>query len=153
MNGQFEAALRGRKFKRFVEHTFDVIREKYGLRQIEIDLLLYLWNEPGATASEISRVLELNKGQVSQSFDRLVKEGYLEIGTDPSDRRYNTYSMTEKSKTMIGHAESIRKCASEKIFNGISKEELACAERVYSKVLENIEHLMAEAHCSKTDNN
>ncbi|MDO4492638.1 MAG: MarR family winged helix-turn-helix transcriptional regulator [Clostridia bacterium] len=149
MDRRIETALRGRKFKRYIERTYDDLRERFGLRQIEIELLLYLALEPRATASEISRVLELNKGQVSQSFDRLCKEGYLNAETDPADRRFNIYTLTEKSTGVVCAAEKIKQSVSEKIFGGIDADELATAERVAIRILENIDRLMEDGGNTK----
>lgn len=142
MSGEVDVILRGRKFKRMVEHIFEDIRKKYDLRQIEIELLFYLSEEPNASASDIYRNLNLNKGQVSQALDHLCRNGYLQSRIDPADRRYVSYEMLEKASVIIEEGIVIRDSMQSLLFAGLTEEELKVMEHLTEKISLNIDRIV-----------
>ena len=62
--------------------------QEYGLTRNEIDVLLFLANNPGLdTASDIVSLRGLSKSHVCKSVDDLTRRGYLAGRVDDRDRR------------------------------------------------------------------
>lgn len=70
------------------EQCLENIRGEYGLSQIEIAIIGFLYNNPGKdTAAEIVELRRLPKGNVSQGVELLVKKGLVKRNADTTDRR------------------------------------------------------------------
>ncbi len=134
--------LRGRKFKKMLEHLYESLRAKYGLRQIEIDIMMYLGQCPTDTASDISRALCINKGHVSQAMNNLCVSGYLNSYEDKNDRRFVSYEITDKGKLLIDETNVIKETINLKLFKGISKEEMKFLERITFIISDNLDHII-----------
>ncbi len=141
---QLNVILRGRKFKRMLEHLYGKLRTAYGLRQIEIEIMFYLSRKPEDSVSEISRNLFLNKGYVSQAMNNLCEKDCLDSRIDPKDRRYAVYRITARGQDLLLEAERIRTAVNEQLLRGISEEDLRALERVSAIISGNIEHIFPE---------
>ncbi|MCQ2499278.1 MAG: ArsR family transcriptional regulator [Lachnospiraceae bacterium] len=95
---QIDACIYGRKVKKAFEIQLKDVREKNDLKQIEVEILLYFYENEGKTASDLYRELGLNKGQVSTGLDNLTKMGMLKCYTNSDDRRYLQYELLDKGK-------------------------------------------------------
>lgn len=140
MNENMDVMLRGRKFRKLVEYTFSDIRTKYDLRQIEIEVLLYLFNHPGSNSSEVYRSLSINKGHVSQAIFNLCNKGFLTSEQDKNDRRYVTFSITDLGRSLIKESTEVREATMRRLFDGISEEDLEAFRRINAKISENIDN-------------
>ena len=77
MADNLDIVLRGRKLKRISDIAFGELRRKYGLKQLEVEILIYLSRNPEASASTFIKEMGLNKGQVSVAMDNLSSGGFL----------------------------------------------------------------------------
>ncbi len=141
LDEQLNVILKGRKFKKMLDHIFERTRAEYGLRRIELEIMFYLSRRPYDPASEISRSLFLNRGHVSQAMNNLCVRGCLESCIDPDDRRYVAYRITEKGTALMREAARIRHEINEQLLRGITDEELKVMERVSAVISDNIERI------------
>lgn len=143
MEKPVEVLLRGSKFKEVIEGNFKPIREKYDLKRVEIDILLFLSKfGENNTSSDIMKYLNMNKGHISQSVDSLRKEGYLTAETDKDDRRYVHFFLTEKSNHVIAEIKEIWNQVTLKIFKDISEEELLAFRDTALKIEKNMDEML-----------
>ena len=147
INDDLNVILKGRKFKKMLDYIYEDLRNKYALRQIEIEIMMYLAKRPNDSASDIYRNLYMNKGHVSQAMNNLCVKGYLNACVDSKDRRYVSYAITEKGKSMIDETTIIRKSINEQLFQGISEEELRAIERAAAIIGDNIDSVKIQ--CGK----
>ncbi len=141
MQGNLDCLLRGRKFKAMSDELYAEVRRQYGLRQVEIELLQYLEQVPDATASEICRTLNMNKGHVSQGFDSLCRNAYLTVCPDTKDRRYVRYELTEKGRQFLQRAAEVRGRIEQAVLQGLTGEELAALRSISAKICGNIDRI------------
>ena len=141
MNGQLDDMLRGRKFKKMVRGCFESIRREFDIKQVEVEILLYLHRYPDASASRICSELELNKGHVSRALLNLCEHGFIVSSVNPSDRRRTKYDFLEKGKQFLVEAEAVRTKTLRLMIEGISEEELKITRIVAQKMLRNMEKL------------
>lgn len=95
---QLDACIYARKMKRLFDSRLKEVREEYDIKMIDVEILLYFYENKGKTASDLYRALGLNKGQVSTAIDSLCKQNMLVEHENPEDRRYLKYELTEAGK-------------------------------------------------------
>ena len=75
-------------YKKYHAARFEAASVQYGLNQLEIDILLFLHNNPDCrTASDICRYRGLAKSNVSAAVERLRARGVLTVSPAPDNRR------------------------------------------------------------------
>ena len=139
--GYIDVMLRGKKMKQFAEHRYAGIRNKYGLRQVEIEALMYLEKHPDANSSLISRSLLINKGLLSLSMDHLVKKKLVISKPDANDRRSISFTLTAQGKAIVDECAALRSALAKRVLAGVTPEEIEVLCRVSLKLCENIERI------------
>ena len=75
-------------YKKYYTAQFEAASAAYGLNQLEIDILLFLHNNPEChTAGDICRYRGLAKSNVSAAVERLRARGVLTVCPAPDNRR------------------------------------------------------------------
>ena len=141
MADNLDIVLRGRKLKRISDIAFGELRRKYGLKQLEVEILIYLSRNPGASASTFIKEMGLNKGQVSVAMDNLSSGGFITLKRDNKDHRYSHASITEKTLPVLEEAEKIKVLYEKMIFSGISPEDAFSFWNVSKKMMANLEKI------------
>lgn len=142
MEEQVEIILRGGQFKLLLERQFTNIREKYGLKRIELEVLYFLSKcGENNTSTDICRHLKMNKGHVSQAVDSLCRQGYLETAVDREDRRYVHFTVTPKADEPVRDMGEGWRSMSQKIFEGITEDERKIFREVSAKIGRNMSRL------------
>ena len=73
---------------RAYDHCLTPVQEASGLNRTELDVLLFLANNPAYdTAADMVRRRGLSKSHVSTTVERLVQRGLLTRSADQADRR------------------------------------------------------------------
>lgn len=144
MDEQLDALLRGRRFKKAVLDCFDAIREKYGMKQIEIEAIAFLSTKPDSTSCEMCRVMNLNKGQLSQAMDSLKEKGFVAAQTDDEDKRKICYTMSEKGEAVAQEITAVKKSMMRKLFDGFSGDEMQMFRNMVFRICKNIETMSDE---------
>ena len=127
-----------RQMVRFQEKLLRETAEKYGLARNELEILLFLADNPQYdTAKEIVEYQFLNKSCVSKGVDSLVKHGYLSTREDEADRRVIHLDIQEKSREVISRGQDIQRKMKSVLCRDISSEDLNAFGRVRLKMLEN----------------
>ena len=141
MADNLDIVLRGRKLKRISDIAFGELRRKYGLKQLEVEILIYLSRNPEASASSFIKEMGLNKGQVSVAMDNLSSGGFITLKRDNKDHRYSHASVTEKALPVLEEAEKLKVLYEKMIFSGISPEDAFSFWNVSKKMMANLEKI------------
>ena len=141
MSDNLDIILRGRKIKRISDIAFGELRKKYGIKQLEVEILIYLSRNPEASASTFIKEMGLNKGQVSVAMDNLSSGGFITLKRDNKDHRYSHASITEKTLPVLEEAEKIKVLYEKMIFSGISPEDAFSFWNVSKKMMANLEKI------------
>ena len=119
----------------FYTEIFADMQESYRMTQMEINVLLFLANNPQFdTAAELVNLRRLAKSQVSAAVENLVNRGYLERRAD--GRRIHLM-LTEKSAPVIEAGRRCQKMFSDVIFAGISAEERVQLSDLLDRIAQN----------------
>ena len=143
MESSTEGILRGGKFKKLIESRLSDIKDKTGLKRVDIEVLYFLSKEKEHnTMTDICQHLQMNKGHISSVMDSLCKKGYIVQTPDKNDRRYMHFSLTDKGKEVAVEIEKIWKDIKNELYYGLTDEEIASFRTTFHKICKNIEHFM-----------
>lgn len=150
MERQVEALLRGGQFKQILENYVGNLRETYGLKRTEIEVLYYL-SRSGEynTAKDITLSLHMNKGHISQTAESLCQKGYISTSKDGNDYRIVHYTITEGAKRMTEEIDAAIDKLYKALFEGISAEDRETLKRIAAQMTYNAGHLMCEQQQSE----
>lgn len=89
-------------FKHLYRQTFQPLSDQYGLSQLEIDVLLFLKNNPmHNTAKDISVMRGFAKSNVSKAVESLRMQRYLTSSPDPVNRKVHRLILSADMKDRI----------------------------------------------------
>ncbi len=78
----------------------DILKE-YDLGNTDYPVLLCVDNYPGINHNEIARISKMNKGLVSKSISKLLKNGYLIQEQDEFHKQKSKIYLAEKGKDIL----------------------------------------------------
>jgi len=136
---ELDVLLRGRKFKKMIEQIYRNLRVQYDLKQVEVEVLLYLGLMPDISSTELASELALQKGHVSVAMFALCEKGYLRSEQSRKDRRMVHFHITEKGEKVRREIEQIKHKVNEQILKDFTEEEVATLESLTRKLLNNVE--------------
>ena len=132
-------------FGKFYAQQFAPLSESSGLSSRELQVLLFLANNPGYdTARDITVLRGISKSQVSQAVDLLCAEGLLERTPDTADRRIVHLSITEEGRPVTQQAQAIQDGCTSRLLSGFTAEEVALLMSLVDRVVVNAAALAKE---------
>ena len=135
----FDNMLRGKKAYALM---IDPVCRKYDLTRNELDILLFLHNNPDFDrASDIAAKRGIAKSHVSMSLSNLEKRQIILRQTDPDDRRTVHLILTEEAHTMAREGRSAQEAYFRKLCEGLSPEEIALWQKIIYKVNKNLANM------------
>ncbi|MFP4226361.1 MAG: MarR family winged helix-turn-helix transcriptional regulator [Desulfobacterales bacterium] len=102
----------------------------YGLTNMQHLVLEGLWYEPGMTATEISKLLILDKATLSGVLDRMAETGWIEKHPDPEDRRIQRIYPSAQANRFKPDLIEERKASNKEIVGSFSPEEQILFKRL-----------------------
>ena len=143
MKEKMERFMIGNRLKKFVAKQLNGVSNKYGIKKTELNIFIYLSKASEKnTARDIQEYLSINKGYLSRILDELCRKVNLEGVPDQHYRRYIHYVPTELAKPMIEELRLTKSRLDDKIFSGISDEELEMLEKISCKIDRNIQNML-----------
>ena len=127
-------------YKKYYTAQFEAASAAYGLNQLEIDILLFLHNNPEChTAGDICRYRGLAKSNVSAAVERLRARGVLTVSLAPDNRRQRLLGFAPDSLPMVAVLADIQRCSLEPLFEGFTAEEQQRLQEYLSRMDANIQ--------------
>ena len=144
METQIEAMLRGAQFKQLMENYVKNLRERYGLKRMEIEVLYYLRHcGEKNTAKDITLSLHMNKGHISQTTESLVEKSYITGTRDTRDYRIVHYTLTEDADRVTEEIDEAISRLYGMLFEGIPKEDMDALSRIAARMTLNISKILS----------
>lgn len=138
---EFEVFLKGRRLKNMHHRIFESLRKEYDLKQVEIEVLVYLFAHPEGTAKQIARDLQLHKGHVSLATERLCEKGMIRCVKDPEDRRRVNHTVTERGEAVFHEVCRKRESLDQRLFGGFSEAEREQFSQLTRRIMDNIDSM------------
>ncbi len=134
------------QMKQLYESRCGSILKKFGLKKVELDVLLFLANNaPRDTARDIAELRGLAKSNVSWAIERLSAKGYLTVKSNRTDRRIHHLCLTDAASPVIEEGRAMQEAYLVTLFGGLTPQEREILERigrcVRTNVKEAIQHV------------
>ena len=114
---------------------------KFDLTQLEVDILLFLRNNPEFnTARDIVELRGFSKSNVSTSLEALRLRQFLTVRPDPDSRRVRRIFLREEKRDVVEALARRQQETLGRLTDGFSPEELAEMQRFLDRMEENIKH-------------
>ena len=121
------------------------ICEKFGLTQMEYDILMFLHNHPQFnTAAYIVKIRKETKSQVSNTLKTLEDNGLVRKIQSPDNKKRIEIELLEPAQKVIQEGLSVQKEFVKDLFQGLSEEELRMWQSIFTKVCNNAERCLKE---------
>lgn len=105
-------------------HLCTDVMKKYHITQCELDILLFLYNNPDLdSAKDIVEKRGIVKSHASMGIDKLIQKGYLETVRDQRDKRKYHLHLLEDSKPIIEDGLKMQQCFNNQLFQHISEDD------------------------------
>lgn len=133
------------RFRRLYQKSFQPLGEEWGLSQLEMDMLLFLHNNPDRnTARDMVALRGFAKSNVSTAVDALERDGWLRVAPDPDSRRMKRlFLQPERQAAVTAMAQCQEWCFSA-VLAGFTKEELAGLRELMLRLDANVRHALGE---------
>ena len=127
------------QFKLFYNQSFQALAGRFGLQMIDINLLLFVYNNPSLnTARDAVALRGLSKSNVSTSLCKLRMRGFLRLQTDPGNRRLQHIFLLPEGEAVARELRACQKACFERLFTGFSDEELSQLQQYLTRLNGNI---------------
>lgn len=127
------------KMQKLYDKYFLTIANEENLTKIEVFILGFLANNPNYnTAKSIEEVLEFKKSNISVAIEDLNSRGYIGKHSDKNDRRISRLSLMPISYHIVTKIKQTQEQFFQRVFEGITKEEMDSYCATVRKILENI---------------
>ena len=135
-----EQILMGMKNARLLyAKCFAPLAQECALTQLQIDLLLFLYNNPQYdTAQRVCELRGLAKSNVSNAVEELSGRGLLLRRTDPQNRRTVHLSLTPQAAGLMQRALACQQQFFSALTRGFSPGELEQARTIFNRIHQNI---------------
>lgn len=133
----------GRKFKRLhniMENDFNKEMAKSELTRSQMEVLIYLMSNrlKDISGRDIEKFFDLTNPTVTGILNRLEAKGFIVREISPDDARSKYIKVTEKAIESKREAKKVMKQVKEKLFEGITKEEIETINTLLEKMLNNM---------------
>lgn len=126
------------------------VREKYQLRQMEYDILMFLYNNPQFnTAADIVKVRKSTKSHVSTSLKILEDRGLIVKKTAVDNKKHIEIFLSASANEIIQDGAKAQKQFESRMLRGLSEAEITQCKQAFQKICENAEECMNEERMNK----
>ena len=131
--------------KRLYGEALRPVMQHYGLTRMELDILLFLANNPAYdTARDIVRVRLLSKSQVSVSLESLIRRGWLATHMERDNRKVVHLSLQDPAREAVTEGQRAQENFFSVLLRGIPEEDLRVFEQTTRRIAANIREHFAE---------
>ena len=123
----------------YAQHT-EPICKKHHLTRMELDILLFLANNPGFdTASDIVEIRRLTKSHVSTSVKSLENRGFLKKSYTPFNRKTAHLTLCDPAMPAVTDGQAAQRKFFDTVFRGFSPEDFKTMERLLNLISSNVQ--------------
>lgn len=136
--------IRSQGLRKLYCSLFTPLLERHGLTQLEVDILLFLANNPPYdTARDIVEKRHLAKSHVSVGVDALAGRGLLERQMREGNRKTIHLVLTPAAAPLVAEGREIQAQYGQMLLAGFTGEERSELFRLLEKVGENVNAALA----------
>ncbi len=114
--------------------------DRYGLTQMEYDILMFLHNNPQQnTAAEIVKIRKSTKSHVSTSLKKLENKGLVEKIQSENNKKHIEIVLLDQAKLIVEAGTNVQKQFAQTVLSGLTVEEKQMCIRIFDKICNNAE--------------
>ncbi len=130
----------GMKMRKLLDKKSEVLAQKYGVRNVELEILLFLYHSPcGDTAKDIVEEKNLSKAHISKSVDNLRAKGFVILTEDKNDRRKRHIELTEKAVEAAKDMLEVHNECRRIVMRYVTDDEKAVMNQVMEKMIRSLD--------------
>ncbi|MBD5133120.1 MAG: MarR family transcriptional regulator [Clostridiales bacterium] len=130
-------------FKGAYDQALDPVAQRWGLTRMELDLLLFLANNPAHdTAAEAVRLRRWTKSHVSAAVHSLQDKGLLSAEHPEGNRKALRLTPLPAAGEMVRAGQDAQRSFYQAMYRGFTPEEERVLEAVSEKIARNIRNAM-----------
>ena len=138
--------IRSRGASKLYNSLFVPLLEKYRLTQMEIDIILFLANNPPFdTARDIVEKRHLAKSHVSAGVESLARRGLLERSRQGGNRKTIHLSLTEQAGPVVEEGRAVQARYGQLLLAGFSEQEREQLSSFLERVGKNVDTALTMA--------
>ena len=119
--------------------------DRYGLTQMEYDILMFLHNNPQHnTAAEIVKVRKSTKSHVSISLKNLESKGLVERIQSETNKKHIEIVLLDKAELIVEAGINAQKEFAQDVLSGLTEEEKRMCINVFNRICNNAEEHLKE---------
>ena len=127
---------------------------KYGLTQMEFDIIMFLENNPEYdTAADIVRLRKFTKSHVSAALKSLSARGLLETRFRDGNRKSIHLRLLPEAAPVIQDGHAAQKRYGDTLFDGFSASEFALTQTIFQRICAQARLITEEEGSAKEDEN
>lgn len=112
--------------------------EKYGLTQMEYDIVMFLHNNPQfKTATDIVKMRKITKSHVSSGLSGLEEKGYIKRHYADGNKKTVILEISDSSDGLVSDGERAQSAFGQALFDGFSSDEMERCRELFLKMCEN----------------
>ena len=117
--------------------------DRYGLTQMEYDILMFLHNNPQHnTAAEIVKLRKSTKSHVSTSLKKLENKGFIERIQSEDNKKHIEIVLLDKAELIVEAGINVQKQFAQNVLSGLTEEETHMCIKVFNKICNNAEEYL-----------
>ena len=130
----------GMKMRKLLDKKSEVLAQKYGVRNVELEILLFLSHSPcGDTAQDIVEEKNLSNAHISKSVDNLRAKGFVILTEDKNDRRKRHIELTEKAVEAAKDMLEVHNECRRIVMRYVTDDEKAVMNQVMEKMIRSLD--------------
>ena len=119
------------------QHKRDTVLESLGITSSQSDTILFVFEHPGCTISELRDSLEVSHQAACGTATRLESKGIIEIKVSETDARARNLCLTEKGQEISERIQSLGTRVGLDALRGFTDEEVARLDAAMERILSN----------------
>ena len=113
--------------------------DRYGLTQMEYDILMFLYNNPQQnTAAEIVKVRKSTKSHVSTSLKKLENKGLIKRKQSKDNKKHIEIVLLDDAALIVDAGLNAQKQFAKNVLSGLTEEKQVCIN-IFDKICNNAE--------------
>ena len=137
--------LRSQGLRKLYGQLFAPLLSQLGLTQLEMDILLFLANNPGKdTARDIVELRHLAKSHVSAGVESLVERGLLERYYQPGNRKVIHLRLLPAAEEMVEAGREVQRRYAGILFRDFTPEERRQLYALLERIAGNVDAALAD---------
>lgn len=132
-------------FKKIYDQSLEPVCKKYQLTRMELDILLFLANNPGYdTAKDIIERRRLTKSHVSMSLKDLERRDLVQKEYYPGNQKTAHLKLSSASVQMVAEGQQAQKKFFQTVFRDFNPEDVSRMEDYFDRMRKNMQNALKE---------